>query len=126
MRSSGPPFAGTVVPLSSNPIVPDVIPNSTDRATFQVRIWDNRGGTLNSWEEALIAPGFTTFGYSDLFTVPYALAGAADTPPNLEGLLSFNLIQIFNPVPEPGVNITIVVGFLFFVLHRRSLPRSRV
>jgi len=101
-------------------VFPTSPPNRSDRATFQLRVWDNRSGTIRSWDEALIARGVTTFGYSDLFTVPYALAAAGETPPNLEGLQSFNLIQVFNPVPEPGVNITVAIGIAVFVLHRRA------
>jgi len=110
--------AGRVAASAANPVVPDVAPGTTDRGTFQVRVWDSRGGTILTWDQALQTPN-EPIGYSDLFTVPYALTSGINTPPNLEGMQSFNLFVI--PVPEPSV---IALGLLgtgcLFLLRRRK------
>jgi hypothetical protein len=85
-------------------VVPGVATES-DRATFQVRVWDSKGGTVTTWLQALSTP-YEIFGYSDLFTVPFALGGAQavpNVPPYLQGLESFNLQGEDPPVPEPSI-----------------------
>jgi hypothetical protein len=108
--------AGRVAAPSANPVVPDVVPGTTDRATFQVRVWDTKGGTITTWDQALTAfrSGQTAIGYSTLFTVPYALTSGIGTPPNLEGLQSFSLV-----VPEPSVIALGVLGAGCLLLLRR-------
>jgi len=111
-------FAGTGV----NAVISDVRPGTTDRGTFQVRVWDNKGGTITSWDAAVAAfqRGGEAIGYSDLFTVPWSLTqiGGLGTPSNLEGLRSFNL---FTVVPEPSVIALGVLGAgCLFLLRRRK------
>ena len=110
--------AGRVAPPSENPIVPNTTEN--DRATFQVRVWDSRGGTVTTWNEVM-ADNSIPRGYSTVFDLPYELGefGAPPSfPPNLEGLQSF---QLFFLVPEPSV---IALGALgagwLFLLRRRN------
>jgi hypothetical protein len=96
--------------------VPGVVGASSDRAKFIIRAWDNRGGTITSWEQALNS--LTPWGDSGVFTVNAALGLApAVPPPNLEGFQSFQLI----PVPEPSVIALGVLGAgCLFLLRRRK------
>jgi len=66
---------------------------------FQLRVWNNLGGTVTSWAAAKANPTLAR-GSSVLFTVPAPLAGDV-TPPNLVGLTSFNLVA-----PEPTAQST--------------------
>jgi hypothetical protein len=114
-------FSGRVAASAANPIVPNT-PDSSTRGTFQLRAWDNKGGTITTWDQALVAfkNGTTTLGYSPLFTVQQSLGGYGtppSTPPSLLGLQSFQLYA----VPEPS---TIALGVLgagcLFLLRRRK------
>lgn len=114
--------AGRLAGTGVNPIISDVRPGTTDRGTFQVRVWDNKGGTILTWQDAVAAfqRGGEAIGYSDLFTVPWSLTqpGGLGTPSNLEGLRSFNL---FTVVPEPSVIALGVLGAgCLFLLRRRK------
>jgi hypothetical protein len=117
-------FGGIVNEPPDAAPVPGVVTDS-DRATFQVRVWDTRGGTISTWDQLLMPENNEVLrGYSDLFTVPFPLAGILGTPatpPYLQGLESFNLFI----VPEPSV---LVLGFFaaaFLVLFRRRKERNR-
>jgi hypothetical protein len=95
--------------------VPDVPGGSGSRAVFQVRVWDNRGGAITSWEQVL-ADDTILRGTSQLFTPPFDLGVAGGAPPPaLQGLQSFNLFQ----VPEPSVVALGVLGVGALVLLRR-------
>lgn len=78
--------------------VPQVALNSS--GSFQLRAWDNQGGTVTSWAMVL-ANMAVPRGTSTEFT---ATTGGGGNPPalpgNLSNLTSFNL---FVPVPEPSV-----------------------
>jgi hypothetical protein len=96
------------------------ITSESQRATFQVRVWDTRNGTILTWDQALATAG-EIYGYSDLFTVPYRLGATAAGQPNpapyLQGLQSFN-VQV---VPEPSVIALGVLGAgCLFLLRRRK------
>jgi len=113
--------AGRVAGTGANALINDVRPGTTDRGTFQVRVWDNKGGTILTWTDAVaaFARGGEAIGYSDLFTVPWALTDPAGigSPSNLEGLRSFNLFT----VPEPSVIALGVLGAgCLFLLRRRK------
>jgi len=74
------------------------------RASFELRVWDNRGGLVASWEAAqaddLIAKGtsgvFTPLGV--LGDVVGSTGPTVDSPLFLTGLTSFNIAV----VPEPS------------------------
>jgi len=108
-------LAGHVIPPAGPaPGVPGVVGASNDRATFQLRAWDNLGGTIGTWAAAMANPTIA-HGSSALFTVPFPLGLGATTPPNLIGLTSFNLV-----VPEPGVIALGVLGLGALLLRRRK------
>jgi hypothetical protein len=113
-------FAGVWTTPSAAPSVPGIT-TGDQRATFQIRIWDTKGGTLTTWQQVLDPANDGVFrGYSDLFTVPYSLGGTlvpANPPPNMQGLTSFNVFQ----VPEPSVIALGVLGAgCLFLLRRRK------
>jgi len=87
-------------------------------AALQVRVWDNRGGTINSWAEALARsqtdPTYAT-GFSDIFTSP-VLVAPPNTPPNMVGLQSFSLTV----VPEPSVIALGALALGALLLRRRK------
>ena len=73
--------------------VPGIAPG--ERATFQVRAWDNRGGSLTSWQQ-VVAAGDVPRGVSALFSPAAPLGGLGTNGEmhatvNLNGLTSFNL-----------------------------------
>ncbi|HEU0010716.1 MAG TPA: hypothetical protein VFT34_12940, partial [Verrucomicrobiae bacterium] len=57
--------------------------------TAVVRAWDNQGGTITNWNQAL-ADTATPIGQSAPFTIS-RLGGGADPPTYTDGLRSFNL-----------------------------------
>ena len=103
-------FAGHVQSLAAAPTVPGVPGGSL--ATFQLRVYDNVGGTITEW--AGVGPT-TASGKSSLFSPAYPLGGGVVFPPNLEGLTSFNL----SIVPEPSAIALGVLGLGALVLFRR-------
>jgi hypothetical protein len=82
-------------------------------ATLQVRAWDNKGGTLTSWA-AVLADPTALRGVSPLFSA--TLGGGAVTPPNMTGLVSFNIFA----VPEPSVIAIGALGLGALLLRRRK------
>jgi len=109
---------GFITPPALNPVVTDTPSDSNSRAKFQLRVWDNQGGTILTWVDALVAQaqGRTAAGSSDIFLVDFQLGGSV--APNLVGLQSF---QLFNVVPEPSVIALGVLGAgCLFLLRRRK------
>jgi hypothetical protein len=82
-------------------------------ATLVLRVWDNNGGTIATWEAA--QTGGKAFGESPLFNVN-AIGGTLNTPPNLVGLQSFNLTST---VPEPSTFALAGLGAAALLLFRR-------
>lgn len=107
--------AGYTIAGSPTVMIQGVPAGST--AQLQVRAWDNRGGTILSWEQALSSG--TASGQSAIFT-SRPLGGIDPTggivlPPDaLYGMQSFNL------VPEPStIALSILGGIGALVLFRR-------
>jgi hypothetical protein len=89
-------------------------------ATLQLRVWDNRGGTLTTWAaaEAAWLSGQIAAGKSPVFnSLPLGGAGEPPSlPPNLVGLVSFNIYY----VPEPGTLALLGLGALGLMVFRRK------
>lgn len=104
--------AGTVSPPATAPAVAGVGVGSL--AAFQLRAWDNRGGTITSWAQA-VADSTIAQGKSPVFDMVFPLGNATTVPiPNLQGLQSFSLA-----VPEPSAIALGVLGIGALVLFRR-------
>ena len=81
--------------------VPSVPSDPAIFAKFQVRVWDNMGGTITSWDQVQ-ASSFVNRGFSQIFVVPYQLGGGDISPPTLQGLESFQLCYAGGECPEPA------------------------
>jgi len=99
-----------------------VIPGAMEgeRATYQVRVWDNRGGTITSWSQVL-ADSTIPRGQSDVLTSP-VLGRTLISPQPMWGFQSFNLTTLTSPtlVPEPSILALASLGIGFLYLHRRK------
>lgn len=102
---TGATLGGTPVPLVL--LVPGVAPG-TGVGTFQVRAWDNFGGTVSSYYDAAFN------GRSALFEVTDLGDGVLTSPGNLVNFRSFNLTYI----PEPGMVSLLTLGGLGWWLFR--------
>ncbi len=102
---------GYIVPL---PVTVPGVPQGAF-ATFEVRAWDNRNGTIVDWAAVMADPTIAR-GQSGPFTPSRVLGGMTVYPPNTEGFTSFNIA----PVPEPGVLALGVLGLGAFLLRRRN------
>jgi hypothetical protein len=80
-------------------------------ATLQVRAWDNQGGTITTWAEA-VAAGVPR-GVSAVFTSQPL--GFSDLVPYLVGFTSFNIAY----VPEPSTLALGALGAAILLLFRR-------
>ena len=101
--------AGYVVPPASPVPVPGVPENGT--ATLELRVWDNMGGTITSYAQAVTAGG--KYGTSNLFDVG-PLGGVLTTPANLKGLTFWPMI------PEPSTIALGILGAAALLLRRRK------
>lgn len=85
---------------------------------FQVRAWNNAGGTIVSWAAVLAAEGTANEvanGVSDIFSMTPAVS---PTPqPNMTAMTSFNLVA---PVPEPSLIALGALGLGALLLRRRK------
>jgi len=101
-------------------VIPNVASDPAVRAEILIRVWDNKGGTLTSWDAVVnnAANNGVARGESRPFTVADQLGnGGLVLSPTLAGLQSFQLYI----VPEPS---TIALGILgagcLFLLRRRK------
>lgn len=105
--------AGTVAPPVAAPSVTGV--GVGQNAVFQLRAWDNVGGTITAWSQVENSASIL-HGKSPVFTTAFPLGDGASVPvPNLQGLQSFNLYV----VPEPSAIALGVLGVGALVLFRR-------
>lgn len=99
---------------TTHPAVPWVAGPANGSGNFQVRVWDNMGGTVATWAAAL-ARSDVAHGHSEvLLSVP--VISAPNTPTGLVGLTSFNLTI----VPEPSVIALGALGLGALLLRRRK------
>jgi hypothetical protein len=109
---------GTAAVLSNVPSDPAA------RAEIIIRVWDNKGGTITSWDQLydsagnpIAANNSVARGESLPFTESDQLGGGTILPPTLRGLQSFQLYI----VPEPSVIALGVLGAgCLFMLRRRK------
>lgn len=97
------------------PTVPGITVNNTP-GNFQIRAWDNRGGTLTTWAAALGANPPVATGHSELLAnLPVTVAPTTPVA-SLTGLTSFNLTI----VPEPSLIALGALGLGALLLRRRK------
>ncbi len=110
---------GTAVVLNNVPSDPTV------HAEILIRVWDNKGGTITSWDQLYDAatglPNAQNLGVArgegPSFVVSDQLGGGVVLPPTLRGMESFQLYI----VPEPSVIALGVLGAgCLFLLRRRK------
>ena len=95
-------FVATIATLAGVPLDAPV-------ATLQVRIWDNEGGTVTSWENAIAFGKSSAFGQSPLFNLS-SIGGGLNAPQGLIGLQSFNITSIPEPSPIALVGLGTLVS----------------
>jgi hypothetical protein len=105
------------VPVGLDLAIPSVPSGSL--AAIQLRAWDNQGGTLTSWQEALSANALV--GWAPIITLQL---GGLYPPPNLIDLESFNLHLSLTNVPEPSTYALAGVGAIMFWLTRRRTKKT--
>jgi len=119
LLSSRPFQTSTTIPGIINgatisiPWVPVGSPAST--GNFEVRVWDNRAGTVTTWAQVLSDPTIAR-GRSAVLNNVNVLVPPA-TPGGLTGIASFNL---FIPVPEPSLIALGALGLGALLLRRRK------
>lgn len=99
-------------------IIPNAPGGSGSHATLEVRVWDNKGGTITTWEAALAAwhAGTTFLATSPLFGVDNLGDGGVTPPAILLNLRSFNTPLI----PEPSIlGIATACGLGLLLRKRR-------
>jgi len=106
-------------------VLSNVASDPAVRAEIVIRVWDNKGGTITSWDQlydpatgiANAQNALVHRGESLAFVDSDQLGGGTVLPPTLRGLQSFQLYI----VPEPS---TIALGILgagcLFLLRRRK------
>jgi hypothetical protein len=90
-------------------------------AAVQVRVWDNQGGAISTWSQAIANPAAVASGKSGVFATlplggPDPGGGTPITPPEMRGWQSFNVSQ----VPEPSVIALGALGLGALLLRRRK------
>jgi len=100
-------LAGLTVGVSGAP--------ADSTAVLQVRAWDNKGGTITSWDQVLLNPTIAHGQSGNITSFP--LGGGTTQPPNMVGLQSFQLFT----VPEPStIALGLAGGLGLLFLRRRN------
>lgn len=101
-----------VQPGSPDPSIQGVLPGTSAR--LGLRVWDNRGRTVNTWA-AVLSDDSVLRGQYYFDSAPLGGGIVASAP--LTGLQSFNL---FTPVPEPSLIALGALGLGALLLRRRK------
>lgn len=114
--------AGNVVPLT---VTLSNVPKDAPSAVFRMVVWDNFGGTVNTWDEFLNYsgpfPDHKYSGMSPVFSVN-AIGGDINPAAVLTGLQTFNVYWL----PEPsGFSLACLGAGLFLGFRRRGRPLPR-
>lgn len=102
-------------------ILNNVPGGASSHATLQLRVWDNKGGTITTWDAANIAwqNGQIAAGKGSLFGVDALGDGGAVAAPLLLNMTSFQLSMV--PVPEPStIALALAGGVGMLFLRRRN------
>jgi len=94
------------------------IDGNSYKGTFQLRAWNNQGGTVTDWA-GVLANQSIPHGDSGVFSPGGDLGGTGTPPataPNLTGITSFNL----HVVPEPSMIALGALGLGALLLRRRN------
>jgi hypothetical protein len=89
------------------------VPPDAPVATLVVRVWDNIGGTITSWD---VAQGVSLSGESPLFNVT-GIGGVRNAAPPLVGLQSFSIVEI----PEPSTLAILSMASVFLISVTRQI-----
>ena len=85
-----------------------------DKVTLQLRVWNNQGGTVTSWDQAVEK------GASNLFTHELAGVDGAGSPKLGTGSIANGLTYFSLTVPEPSVVALGALGLGALLLRRRK------
>jgi hypothetical protein len=99
----------------------EVILTANPTVYLQVRVWDNVGGQLSSWDEArnaALAGSTKAVSWSKVFSQPLAFGAS---PP--AGMVNFESFNIFI-VPEPSIVVLVGLGSLCLLLFGRYNRQS--
>ena len=113
------PVAGADAPIltkgffvtANTPVVIPGVPEGFP-AFLQLRVWDNEGGTITSWAQAIAAD---LFGLAQSAVFQSLPLGGLAPPPNMVGLTSFNI----HWVPEPTTFALAGAGAALLLIFRR-------
>jgi len=109
---SGPNAGLTTSQVTSDPNRPP----GTANVHYQLRVWDNQGGTITCWAQVMAAGGSIPCGVSDVLVFSTPLSVGPLGPPNTGGIRSFQLTA----VPEPSLVALGVLGFGTLFFRRRK------
>jgi hypothetical protein len=92
--------------------------NAGSAISFEIRVWDNQGGTINDWASVLGNDNILRGSSGVVDSSP--LGGGTVTPPNTIGWESFNVHTIGGDIPEPSILVLGALGLGALVLRRRK------
>ena len=116
--------AGFWVIPSTAAVLSNVPSDPAVRADILIRVWDNQGGTITSWDQLYdpvtgapnLANRLVHRGESLMFTQIDQLGGGTVLPPSLRGLQSF---QLYVEAPEPSAVVLGVLAVSFALVCRK-------